>query len=87
MVHNTMLLCNHDASHSPVSTAILLLLYHFHNGYSITTTPKILAQYYYYYYEPQSRFAQLWLDSQHDNLPKGIRTIKMCKLYSNDARW
>ena len=23
-------------------------------------------------YEPQ------WLDSQHDNLPKGIRTIKMC---------
>ena len=25
------------------------------------------------------------LDSQHDNLPKGIRTIKMCKLYSNDA--
>ena len=37
--------------------------------------------------EPQSRFARLWLDSQHDNLPKGIRTIKMCKLYSNDARW
>ena len=36
-------------------------------------------------YEPQSRFARLWLDSQHDNLPKGIRTIKMCKLYSNDA--
>ena len=35
--------------------------------------------------EPQSRFARLWLDSQHDNLPKGIRTIKMCKLYSNDA--
>ena len=29
--------------------------------------------------------AKLWLDSQHDNLPKGIRTIKMCKLYSNDA--
>ena len=29
--------------------------------------------------------ARLWLDSQHDNLPKGIRTIKMCKLYSNDA--
>jgi len=27
------------------------------------------------------------LNSQHDNLPKGIRTIKMCKLYSNDARW
>ena len=27
----------------------------------------------------------LWLDSQHDNLPKGIRTIKMCKLDSNDA--
>jgi len=25
------------------------------------------------------------LDSQHDNLPKGIRTIKMRKLYSNDA--
>jgi len=36
-------------------------------------------------YEPQSRFARLWLDSQHDNLPKGIRTIRMCKLYSNDA--
>ena len=36
-------------------------------------------------YEPQSRLARLWLDSQHDNLPKGIRTIKMCKLYSNDA--
>ena len=35
--------------------------------------------------EPQSRFARLWLDSQHDNLPKGIRTIKMCKLYSNDV--
>ena len=33
-----------------------------------------------------SSFARLWLDSQHDNLPKGIRTIKMCKLYSNDAR-
>jgi len=31
--------------------------------------------------EPQSREARLWLDSQHDNLPKGIRTIKMCKLY------
>jgi len=29
-------------------------------------------------YEPQSHFARLWLDSQHDNLPKGIRTIKMC---------
>ena len=41
----------------------------------------------YKYNEPQSRFARLWLDSQHDNLPKGIRTIKMCKLYSNDARW
>jgi len=40
-----------------------------------------------YIYEPQSRFARLWLDSQHDNLPKGIRTIKMCKLCSNDARW
>ena len=38
-------------------------------------------------HELQSRFARLWLDSQHDNLPKGIRTIKMCKLYSNDARW
>jgi len=29
-------------------------------------------------YEPQSCFARLWLDSHHDNLPKGIRTIKMC---------
>ena len=51
------------------------------------STINIVVDYYYYYYEPQSRLARLWLYSQHDNLPKGIRTIKMCKLYSNDAGW
>jgi len=29
-----------------------------------------------------NRATRLCLDSQHDNLPKGISTIKMCKLYS-----
>jgi len=27
---------------------------------------------------PPESATVLWLDSQHDNLPKGIRTIKMC---------
>jgi len=26
--------------------------------------------------EPQSRFARLWLDSQHDNYPKGYAQSK-----------